>query len=219
MANLTPVQVATVASAAGFTGAALEMAVAIALAESGGNPKAVNTNSDKWKSRDRGLWQINDHYHAEVSDAQAFDPNQAAKAAYRISNGGKSWSAWATYKNGSANAQMSRAKMAVAQLGDFAGGGSVDYGGGDFAADPSLIGSALTLAKTFAQVGSTWIKAAQWLADPHNWLRVVEVGGGLVLVTVAVAMLGRTGAGPIADGVKAVASAPGKAAKAAAKVI
>ncbi len=36
------------------------------------NPKAVNTNADS--SRDRGLFQINDKWHPEVSDKMAFDP-------------------------------------------------------------------------------------------------------------------------------------------------
>lgn len=48
-----------------------ELAVAVAKCESGLNPAAVNTNTDG--SRDRGLYQINEKYHPEVTDAQAFD--------------------------------------------------------------------------------------------------------------------------------------------------
>jgi hypothetical protein len=36
------------------------------------DPKAVNINKDG--SRDRGLFQINDKWHPEVTDEQAFDP-------------------------------------------------------------------------------------------------------------------------------------------------
>jgi hypothetical protein len=36
------------------------------------DPKAVNINEDG--SRDRGLFQINDKWHQEVTDEQAFDP-------------------------------------------------------------------------------------------------------------------------------------------------
>jgi hypothetical protein len=36
------------------------------------DPKAVNINKDG--SRDRGLFQINDKWHKEVTDEQAFDP-------------------------------------------------------------------------------------------------------------------------------------------------
>ena len=49
-----------------------ELAVAIAKCESGLNPTAINTNTDG--SRDRGLFQINEKYHPEVTDQQAFDP-------------------------------------------------------------------------------------------------------------------------------------------------
>ncbi|HXM54533.1 MAG TPA: peptidoglycan DD-metalloendopeptidase family protein [Candidatus Dormibacteraeota bacterium] len=87
------------AQAAG-TGGDPQVAAAIALAESGGDPTAVGVNSDQWRSRDRGLWQINDHWHPEVSDACAFDPGCSARAAYAISNGWTDFSAWATFQSG-----------------------------------------------------------------------------------------------------------------------
>lgn len=115
MTKLSPAQIAVVAAGAGFTGTGLRNAVAVALAESGGRTDAVNVNHDSTRSRDRGLWQINSRWHPEVSDAAAFNPESCAKAAYRISSGGKSWSAWSTWKNGAAQAQMGRATMAVSQ--------------------------------------------------------------------------------------------------------
>ena len=48
------------------------LAVAVATCESGLNPNATNINTDG--SADRGLYQINNRYHPEVSDQQAFDP-------------------------------------------------------------------------------------------------------------------------------------------------
>jgi hypothetical protein len=48
-----------------------ELAVKVAKCESSLNNQAVNTNKDG--SRDRGLYQINDRWHPEVTDAQAFD--------------------------------------------------------------------------------------------------------------------------------------------------
>jgi len=48
------------------------LAVRVAQCESGLNPEAVNVNTDG--SRDRGLYQINDKWHPEVTDEQAFDP-------------------------------------------------------------------------------------------------------------------------------------------------
>lgn len=64
------------------------------------NLTAVYVNSDQWNSRDRGPWQINDHWHSEVSDACAFDLACSTKEAYRISGQGTSFSAWSAYSNG-----------------------------------------------------------------------------------------------------------------------
>lgn len=49
-----------------------DLAVRVAKCESKLDWKAVNINKDG--SRDRGIFQINEKYHQEVSDEQAFDP-------------------------------------------------------------------------------------------------------------------------------------------------
>lgn len=87
------------AESVGVSSSNSNVAAAVAMAESGGDPKAVNVNSSG--SRDRGLWQINDQYHSEVSDDCAFNPVCNAKAMYKISSGGTSWGQWATFNNGS----------------------------------------------------------------------------------------------------------------------
>ena len=114
--HLSDDDLAAVARNAGFPDGDdnLATAIAVALAESNGWTQAVLTNSDAYCSRDRGLWQINDHWHPEVTDAQAFDPNQNAAAAYRISSGGTNWTQWSTYKNGSYKAFLDRARAAAA---------------------------------------------------------------------------------------------------------
>jgi hypothetical protein len=48
-----------------------DLAVRVAKCESNLNPLAVNINTDN--SQDRGLFQINDKYHPEVSNIEAFD--------------------------------------------------------------------------------------------------------------------------------------------------
>lgn len=83
----------------GFTEAQIPMAVAIALAESGGDPLATNQAGNTPPSTDRGLWQINSYWHNEVSDHCAFDPVCCAREALRIS-GGANWSQWSTFGNG-----------------------------------------------------------------------------------------------------------------------
>lgn len=84
---------------AGFRGDGLQMAYAIVMAESGGRANASNSTGNS-HGVDRGIFQINSYWHSEVSDAAAYDPLRAAKAAYRISKGGTDWHEWATYGNG-----------------------------------------------------------------------------------------------------------------------
>lgn len=111
MTYFTPAEIAAIAQQAGFTGQGLEMAVAIAEAESGGYSDAININ--KGGSEDRGLWQINNYFHSEISDAAAFNPQEAAAAAYKISGGGASWTQWSTYENGRYKQFLSEAEQAV----------------------------------------------------------------------------------------------------------
>lgn len=112
---LSAAQIVQVAQQAGFSGQGLVNAVAVALAESGGDPG--QTYTDAPGSVDRGLWQINSFYHPEVTDAQAFDPAQAAVAAYRISAGGTDWTPWATWTNRRYRLFLSQAQQAVGGAG------------------------------------------------------------------------------------------------------
>ena len=50
------------------------IAVAVALAESGGNPRATHRNSDKNRTTDYGLWQINAFWHPQYAPAELLDP-------------------------------------------------------------------------------------------------------------------------------------------------
>ena len=49
-----------------------ELAVKVAKCESNLNPRAIKTNTSG--SRDRGLYQINDKWHPDISDNDAFNP-------------------------------------------------------------------------------------------------------------------------------------------------
>ncbi|RUS20995.1 hypothetical protein BC937DRAFT_93886 [Endogone sp. FLAS-F59071] len=122
----SPVQIAQVAQGAGFNGNGWVISVAVALAESGGWTQATLLDTDC--SEDRGLWQINNRYHSEVSDAQAFDPKGCAQAAYSISSGGTDWTPWTTYTGGAYQAHMSDAQAAVNTVSG--AGPSTSSGGG-----------------------------------------------------------------------------------------
>ena len=103
---------ADVAYAAGFRGEGLTVAIAVAMAESNSVTSAVNTTGNHPPSRDRGLWQINDYWHPEFTDAQCFDPLQCAAAAYHISNGGLNWTQWATWTSGAYRIYLHQADQA-----------------------------------------------------------------------------------------------------------
>jgi hypothetical protein len=109
---------AVAAAQAGFTGQGLRLAVAVGLAESGGNPTARGPNPPtpgcRAGSTDRGAWQLNTCYHPEVADACAADLACAAEATYRISSGGSDWSEWTTYTSGAYRARLPAADQALA---------------------------------------------------------------------------------------------------------
>lgn len=105
-------QLTGLAQAAGSSGD-VTTAVAVALAESSGDSAAVGKNADG--SRDRGLWQINDRAHPEVSDACAFDPSCNARAAYTISNGWTDFTPWTTYISGAYQQYLPSASTALQQ--------------------------------------------------------------------------------------------------------
>ncbi len=115
---LDPYQIAVAARQAGFTGQDLIIAVAVALAESGGNAHAIG---DVTIGGSFGLWQIFCMAHPDLippsdPDSVAWhDPYQNARFAYEVS-GGHNWRPWSTYKHGTYLAHMYEAQEAVIRL-------------------------------------------------------------------------------------------------------
>jgi Lysozyme like domain len=70
------------------------IASAIAMAESGGNPGAIDNDSNG--TQDRGLWQINSTHGSQ----SVFDPLGNARAAIAISSNGSNWQPWTTFNTG-----------------------------------------------------------------------------------------------------------------------
>jgi len=112
---ISPAQIAQYAAAAGFTGEDLVIAVAVALAESGGRVDADNTGLNRDGSTDYGLWQINSVHRATGFDpSRAFDPTyNAAWARTVFMNAGASWTPWTTYNNGAYQRHMDAARQAT----------------------------------------------------------------------------------------------------------
>lgn len=91
--------IANVLRAAGFPESALPTMMAIAMAESGGRPDAINDKNANG-SIDRGLFQINSiHQGNSWFPQNPFDPLQSAKAAFAIYQS-QGLNAWTVYKTG-----------------------------------------------------------------------------------------------------------------------
>lgn len=140
-------QIAGAAAQAGFTGSDLVTAVAVALAESGGNPRAVSSTGDY------GLWQIN-RVHAELlASGDRFNPADNARMAYRVwMDAGRSWRPWVAYTTGRHLAYVGRARKAAGNPRSSTGGmASIPVG------SPSVNASVLTAP-------GTWLRVAMFLA-------------------------------------------------------
>lgn len=93
--------VAAIAHRAGWRGDDITIAVAVARAESGWNPKAVN-NKNANGSVDYGLFQINTVHEAILASGNWADPEDNAKMAFQVwTDAGRKWGPWVTYWSGS----------------------------------------------------------------------------------------------------------------------
>lgn len=117
MAKYTKEEIKDILIQAGIPAKDHPLMIAIAMAESSGNPSAIGDKdlvNNKW-GESIGLFQIRSLRNpSEYSGADTlrdreklFDPIYNAKAAYEISRQGKNWSAWTTYTSGAYEKYMS----------------------------------------------------------------------------------------------------------------
>lgn len=118
MPKLTPDEIAKIAhEECGLEGEALATAVAIAMAESGGNSEATNDNANG--STDYGLWQINDKAHPEYDkDRLKDDPRYNARCMCEVSKHGANWKPWSVFKNGGYEKFLQAGRDAAKKIGD-----------------------------------------------------------------------------------------------------
>jgi hypothetical protein len=110
--NMSPDDLRDLCRRVGFPEDSLDVAVAVARAESRGNPNATNIvtalQAETWNQehpgeprhgpeRSFGLWQVNTLAHPEYEETRLLDPEYNARAAFVLSNGGTNWRAWSTY--------------------------------------------------------------------------------------------------------------------------
>lgn len=112
--RLNEFQIAGYALAAGFPAQEIATAVAVALAESGGDPAATNKNTNG--SYDYGLFQINTVHGALLTQGDKFNPLDNAKMAFTVWAGaGNKWTPWSVYKSGVYRAQLLKGTAGAAK--------------------------------------------------------------------------------------------------------
>lgn len=103
MATLSLAQLKGLAQQVGLSGNNVNIAAAIAMAESGGNTQAYNPETAAGTAQghgSRGLWQIYGAAHPQYNNSSMFDALSNAKAMYAVSSGGRNWNPWSTYTSG-----------------------------------------------------------------------------------------------------------------------
>lgn len=179
MAKLSPAQIAEYAHDAGFRGQDLTVAVAVALAESGGDTRAHNPvpPDDSY-----GLWQINMHGRLGPdrrdqfdldSDRELFDPEENARAAWAISGRGDSFEPWSTYTNGAYRQYLDEARAGVRKMDTKKprpqGGGGSRGGNGGFQVDPDALSGYVTVTRRIADdlsdLSTRQLRGVRGLAD------------------------------------------------------
>lgn len=194
---------------------------AIAMAESGGNPKAHNAIPP---DNSYGLWQVNmlgamgpsrRAQYGISSNEQLFDPATNARAAAKILSS-QGPQAWTTYTSGAykkyipktdANGKVIGASWwdplyNLDPFGLIPGNPNGSSPGNPFGGDPPYSGTA-DVATGIGGITEAVQKGGAWLSQPKHWLQVAYVLGGAVLAGMGLYII----ASPVIG--KVAASTPG----------
>jgi hypothetical protein len=214
--TLSDTDLAAVAAQSGWRGNDLDIAIAVALAESGGDTQSHN---DKPPDDSYGLWQINmlgsmgtDRLKQFGLSAKTdlFDPKTNGRVAHSIQSS-SGWGQWTTYTRGDYQEFMNRAKSAVAST-DMNTLLSKTLAGGITAGGSGIASGLISTGQIFSQISN----AFTWLFTPSNWLRIIEIGLGAALLIGGVYSLSKPLIQPVVSDVKSAASKVGKVAAVAA---
>jgi hypothetical protein len=183
-------QIFALAKNAGLPDARAKIAAAIAMAESGGNEKEVTNDPDDYSF---GLWQINMKgsmgptrraMYGLARNEDLLDPATNARVMSSISHQGQNFNAWTTFTS-----QKYKQFLSV-KLSDI----PVPIPGtamlGNFLPDSVPgIGTSIDVLDTVTKIGGAVTNTARWISNPKNWVRIVYVIGGGMLVYAAVETL------------------------------
>ena len=175
------------------------IAAAIALAESAGNPNAINPTDNGGTQTSWGLWQISDGTHGQPV-ANILSPTvnaQQAVAKYKASG----WAPWGTYASGAYLRFLPKGYVAPAtgQLPSATGGALSELESLNPLKLPGdLAHSAQSIAGSLNAIGSlatAFLHDVEWLLVPSHWIRVFAFGFGVGALIPGVYMLSRAGSG------------------------
>lgn len=202
MARLSQSQVQMYAQSAGLSADRARIAAAVAMAESSGNTQAHNPVPP---DNSYGLWQINmlgslgpdRRRKLGISSNEAlFDPAVNARAMAMISSGGSNFGPWSTYTNGAYKKYLNGAVDPALDLPDIPGVTGIP-------GLPVPDAQPLSGLTALAELG---IGASQWMSDPHNWVRVIQVTVGALMVGVGLAVMTKGAWQPAQQAMTKVAS-------------
>lgn len=175
MPTLTDAEIYQSVVLAGFPADAQITAIAVALAESGGNSDATNTNADG--STDYGLFQINS-VHADLLRGKDWkNPVTNAMMALAVSSNGTNWHPWVAYDSGAWTVYIARARAAAHAkpgLKAHEGSGNGPIGG--------AVGGVVNGWEAIGNFFSI-------LLDGRTWVRIAYVVVGFVVILVALSLL------------------------------
>jgi hypothetical protein len=192
---------------AGGSTATANIAAAIALAESGGNPNARNPEGPEHAE---GLWQIK----GQLVGGNILNPEVNAKNAVAKYNAAKGFSPWTTFTSGAYKSHLFDPAETVAE-GDSEG----PKGGKELGE-----GAEKVTGIPFKKAGEAVDSVGGFLTDlttPSTWLRVAEGVGGVILFFVGLKTLtrGTAGATVVNQPVSAAKGVAKKATEAAAAAV
>lgn len=109
-------EVVAIVHGAGWRGDDVAIGASIIMAESGGDPGAVNPYNSNG-TIDRGLWQINSIHEGRLKGGSWFDPADSTRMAREIyADAGNSWQPWSTYSHwGTSGNHLDEARASIAK--------------------------------------------------------------------------------------------------------
>lgn len=164
--SISDIDIARHARQAGFSGTDVPIAVAVALAESGGNPHAVNRN-DTGGTQSFGLWQINSVHSSLLASGDWRDPASNARMAFAVFQR-QGWRAWGVYNSKKYLLFLPRGTAAA----------------GITQIDPGEVIDSLNPFDEIGEIMADIKRGFDFVTDTKNWLRLGFIigGSGLLLI-------------------------------------